>query len=277
MTGALALALATALATSVDRPAQRLEVGFVSEAGVAVVVELSSRPAGKARVRSGSWVLAAGGQTWSGSVVDESAVLRPFAEPLPRAPVGMGVEYGPDGSLLVTLTKLGAWQEGVELEEIGGREHPTAPGVAASTEARLSVGPREGGGLERGARYEAPAVLYGTRGAITGRAWVDTRPAPATRVTALSKDGLVDVPSRAPDTFVLDVGTTCGKTTPRAITAAPQELSPVRLVATSDGGCLLSGAAVVPLAGAWLERRGDAPARAIAVLVDDGPRAALAP
>jgi len=274
----LALLAATAPANAAGATAQRLEVGFVSASGVALVVEIAASPRGGEVLRSGSWVFSAGGDVVVASAAD-AAPGHGLDAALPSPPAGVDVRYASDGGLLNTLTGLGDWQAVAGVEPLGGRAHPTSPGVADASDARLQVAPRPDEGLtidptQAGGLRTAPAVLYGTRGAVSGRAWVDLRPAPSARVVVLDDNGLIELPKTGDGVFIADVVQTCRLTTPSALSARMEDHASVRLLdEIGQGGCLLSGAAVVPLSGAWLERRTEKPAHGIAVVVREGQAA----
>jgi hypothetical protein len=262
--------------------APRLEVGFVADDadGPVAIFEASARDDGGTLERGASWVFFAGGESRSSSFADR-VPMAPGAPALadgPSPPAGVGLVAEADGGLLVTLTDLGDWQAVAGVSPLGSRRHPRGPAVAGDDAARLLVFPPDDDDDGEGASLRK-ALLYGSRGVVEGRAWVDRR-AHGDAGAALvwqSEDGLVGAGlsellapaagALGAGAVIVDASRACKREVPSALVLGAEETRrPLRLSATATGTCLASGAVVLPLAGARLERREDAPIRGVLVM-----------
>ncbi len=286
----LALAVTTtSLALPAHAAGQHLEVLFVAEgAGPVAYIEVTERGSAGRLERSAAWAFFAGGETVTRSLQDSVRGDRgaPLLADLPSPPVGLGVSSDADGTLLFTLDGLGDWQAGL-VEGASLRAAPGGPAVSSDDSARLLIEPPTMG-LPGAPSRPAPAVLYGTRGALAGHATVTRGPEPRPGDTLLlpaedESAGLVALPLGPDDlasarTFVADRSSSCDRAVPSALLLWPAGRDPLRLVATAAPACLRSGRVIVPFAGARLAARADLPLRA--VLVDEpgrgGSREAMA-
>jgi hypothetical protein len=265
-TGLLLLALATGALTAgeaASEPSARVEVRFVSATGPVLVVEIENRVRGEELLRQASWAFSARAGVVTASLADAAArgLLR---EPdRPSSPVGANVEYGTDGGLLISVDRLGPWQEGVELELARDQPDTAPPPVLSAESARLSVDAPE---RDASGAWTAAATLHGTRGAAVGVAEVRFGPrATGGSLRALDDDALVALSVDTPEVFVADVARTCERDAPSALLLRPEGREPGRLLSSGAGGCLASGAVIVPLTGAWIAKRKERPARGVLV------------
>lgn len=281
---ALLLALASAFAGEASHAAnQRLTVVFVGDgSGPMALIEVQERGEGQRIERAAAWAFFAGSASVSKAMSDRvrgSRQAPPLAD-LPAAPAALGLTSDVDGTLLFTLDELGDWQDQLEAGRAPAAEGPP---VSAGSSARLLVEPPPS--LAPTGRYTTRATVYGTRGAYTGLAVVETRPEAGDGGGALVSrvnDELVLEPFGSEErsqrrAFIADRARACERPVPTAVLLWPEEGAPARLSASAAPICLPGGRAVVALEGARLEPRRDTPMRGLLLDEAAAPGARKAP